>query len=88
MKSVLLSEKEQVILWSVAAWFQKKPLVTGTLMQKLYPNLDKKQYKYDKQVEDRLIEIGKWLEKKRESGELRNQLTKWGREGGSSGAAS
>lgn len=60
-----LTDKEKIVVWSIAAWFQVKPLVTGSLMEKLYPNLDDKQYKYDRLIEDRIISVGKWLEKKR-----------------------
>ena len=65
MSKAELTDKEKILVWSIVAWFQVKPLITSSLMQKLYPDLEK-QYKYDKQIEDRIIEVGKWLESKRE----------------------
>jgi hypothetical protein len=67
MSKAELTDKERILIWSIVAWFQVKPLITNSLMQKLYPDLGDKQYEYDKQIEDRIIQIGKWLAERRKA---------------------
>lgn len=63
-KKIELTEKELILVWSIVAWFQVSPLVTSRLMHKLYPDAGDKQYRYDDKIQERIIEIGKWLESK------------------------
>lgn len=68
---VELSDKELAIIWAILSWFQVRPLVTSALMSKLYTaNNHDIAKKYDDKIYDRIIDIGKWLEKKRNAGEL------------------
>lgn len=66
MNKIELTDKEMIIVWSVVTWFQVSQLATFKLVKKLYPDLVDKQYRYDKQIEDRIIAAGKSLEKMRQ----------------------
>lgn len=65
MRKVELTDKEMIIVWSVVAWFQVERLATGKLVRKFFPDNPPKQYSYDKEIEDRIIHVGKFLERKR-----------------------
>lgn len=65
MNNVDLTDKELIIVWSVVAWFQVSRLATGKLLQKLYPDNGNNIYRYDKEIENRIISLGKRLEQKR-----------------------
>ena len=69
MSKVDLTDKERAILWAIGAWFggNKKRIVTGSLMSKLYSDKNRPILeKYlDKRIDDRIIEVGKYLESKR-----------------------
>jgi hypothetical protein len=64
-----LSDKELYILWAVACWFDKpftdrlKYKLAGLASSNLRRGLE---LRYDRQIEDRIIELGKWLESKRQ----------------------
>lgn len=62
-----LTRKERAVLWAIACWFNDD-LVSGQLKQQLYPGvmIARLTNNYDKAIEDRIIELGKWLEGSRE----------------------
>ena len=61
-----LSRKERAILWAVMAWFSDDLGAKG-LTARLYPGelVAKLSREYDTAIEDRIIELGKWLEERR-----------------------
>lgn len=61
-----LSRKERAILWAVMAWFSNSLGAKG-LTERLYPGelVAKLSREYDTAIEDRIIELGKWLEERR-----------------------
>jgi hypothetical protein len=70
MSKVELTDKERILLWSIAAWFQPSTpprLVTGTLMHKLFPNGGNEMYRFDKQIEDKIIEVAGFLARRRQA---------------------
>ncbi|MDB5556981.1 MAG: hypothetical protein JWL86_6965 [Rhizobium sp.] len=62
-----LTDKELYLTWAIVCWFTKP--VTSTLKHKLSGmafSPDRKKYEhFDEYIEDRIIETGKWLEKRR-----------------------
>lgn len=67
-KYIHLNDRERYVLWAVACWFGR-PIVSSNTKNELYPHyFDYKKYqkKYDPMIEDRIIELGKWLEKRRD----------------------
>lgn len=61
-----LSRKERAILWAVMTWFSDSLGAKG-LTPRLYPGelVAKLSREYDTAIEDRIIELGKWLEERR-----------------------
>lgn len=68
---VELTGKERAIVWAVMAWFNRNNVGTDTLMSKLYfKDVHKIAEKYDAKIYDIMIDIGQWLQKRRDEGKL------------------
>lgn len=71
MHEIKLDDKELYVIWTIITWFNK-PIVTdkmkyklsGMASSELRPGLEKR---FDKRIEDTIIELGKWLEQRRDS---------------------
>lgn len=77
LNKVLLTDKEMYLLWTIACWFNKP--VTSTLKYKLaglsfMPERNELDKKYEHIIEDRIIEIGEFLKRKREAAEIYEAL--------------
>lgn len=65
---VKLSDKELYLVWTIVCWFDKpvtsglKYKLSGMSRSELRSGLEKR---YDRAIEDRIIELGKWLADKR-----------------------
>lgn len=71
MSKVELTDKEQALVWAILAWFQVRPLATNVLVRKFYADKNNEiAKKFDDKIYDRIIDTGKWMEKKRNAGEL------------------
>lgn len=73
MNEVMLSDKELYVLWAIACWFDR-PVVSSSLKYKLSglaSDPDRRKYErlYDTKIADRIIELGKWLEERRNKDE-------------------
>lgn len=70
LHKIELTDKELYIVWSIVTWFNSP--VTSTFKQKLAGMAwsDKRkdfQKKYDRLIVDRIIGMGSWLKKRRET---------------------
>lgn len=66
--TVELTDKERAVIWAVMAWFNGNRVGTSTLMSKLhFREANSIAKKYDERIEDRIIELGDWLKKRREA---------------------
>lgn len=70
MSKIELTERELILVWGIVTWFNRPGLASGVLVTKFYPgDMGEKAYRFDTEIENRIIEIADFLIRKREHDE-------------------